>query len=189
MADRSRFRVGLRVRTLLLLIAAVAIGLGAYIRHRRWEERREELPYEILRAAQLGDAPLIRSLLAEGADVNSVTDGRFPWTPLMNAAFHGRTDCVRLLLENGADPDRQDLDFYSAITLAAAEAHWDIVRILVEHGADTTRGDLYSTTALGYARRQGEDEMIRYLESKTPGKGSQGDAAASSDETDEGPGG
>jgi ankyrin repeat protein len=163
---RLRGRLKLRLRTLLLLIAIFAIGLGTTLNHLRREERRRRWSYEILNAAELGDVPRIRQLLDEGADVNSVTDGRYPWTPLMHASFHGQTDAARLLLERGADPDHQDLDFYRAITLAAAEGHWEIVRMLVERGADTTKGDGQSTTALGYATQQGEAEMICYLESR-----------------------
>jgi ankyrin repeat protein len=163
---RLHGRLKLRIRTLLLLIAVFAVVLGVSLNHFRREERRRRWPYEILKAAELGDVPRIRQLLDEGADVDSVTDGRYPWTPLMYASFHGRTDAARLLLERGADPDHEDLDFYRSITVAAAEGHWDIVRILVERGADATKGDGQSTTALGYATKQGEEEMIRYLESK-----------------------
>jgi Ankyrin repeats (3 copies) len=151
--SRLRRRLRLRIRTLLLLIAVVAIGCGAYLTHVRREERRRRWPYEILNAAELGNVPRIRRLLDEGADVDSVTDGRFPWTPLMHASFHGKSDAARLLLERGADSDHQDLDFYRLITLAAAEGHWDIVRILVEHGGDTTKGDGQSTIANGAIRR------------------------------------
>src|SRR4051794_3028723 len=117
--SRLRGRLKLRLRTLLLLIAVVAIGLGVYLAHLRREERRRRWPYEIHWAAEAGDVPRIRRLLDEGADVDSVTDGRFPWTPLMRASFHGKTDAARLLLERGADPDHEDLDFYRSITLAA----------------------------------------------------------------------
>jgi ankyrin repeat protein len=168
MSTMTRFRLNLRLRTLLAAIAVVALGLGADIALVRWAERRRQLPYELLRAAEIGDVSLIRSLLAEGADVDSVVDGRYPWTPLMQASFRGHTNAARLLLEHGADPDHEDLDCYRSVTLAAAEGHWDIVRLLVERGANATKGDGQSTTALGYAEAQGEEEMIRYLELKTP---------------------
>jgi ankyrin repeat protein len=161
---RIRSRLTLRIRTLLVVVAVVALGLGAYLEHRRREQRRREMPYEILKAAEDGDVPRIRRLLDEGADVNSVTNGRYPWTPLMNASFHGKTDAARVLLEHGADPNRQDLDFFRAITLAAAERHWDIVRLLVEHGADVSASDGSSKTALDYAKEQHDADMARYLE-------------------------
>jgi ankyrin repeat protein len=155
-------------RRWLIAVAAIAVALGAYLELARREARRREWPYEILEAAEVGDVPCIRRLLDEGANVDSVTDGRFPWTPLMKAAWRGRTDAVRLLLERGADPDHQDLDYFRAITLAADAGHWDIVRLLVEHGADATKSDGASMTALDYAKQKGPPEMVRWLESRTP---------------------
>src|SRR5262249_25529093 len=125
--SRLQGRLKLRIRTLLLLIAIFAVVLGLSLNHFRREEKRPRWAYEMLNAAELGDVPRIRQLLDEGADVDSVTDGRYPWTPLMYASFKGRTDAARLLLERGADPDHEDLDFYRPITVAAAEGHWDIV--------------------------------------------------------------
>jgi ankyrin repeat protein len=168
MSTMPRFRLNLRLRTLLAVIAMVALGLGANIALVRWAERRRQLPYALLKAAEIGDVSWIRSLLAEGADVDSVVNGRYPWTPLMHASFHGHTNAARLLLDYGADPDHEDLDCYRSVTLAAAEGHWDIVRLLVERGADATKGDGQSTTALGYARALDEGEKIHYLELRTP---------------------
>src|SRR5262249_35787011 len=92
-----RFRpwLTIRIRSLLVLIAIVAMAFGVYLELARREERRRQLPYDILHAADAGDVPRILRLLDEGANVDSVTDGRFPWTPLMKAACRGRTDAVR----------------------------------------------------------------------------------------------
>ena len=77
----------------------------------------------------------VRSLLDRGADVDSVTNGRFPWTPLMHAAWKGHLGTCRLLLDRGANPCAEDLDSFTPITLAAAEGHWGVVKLLAEHGA------------------------------------------------------
>jgi ankyrin repeat protein len=155
-------------RRWMIAVAVIAITFGVGLEIARRAERRREWPYAILRAAEDGDVPRIRRLLDEGANVDSVTDGRFPWTPLMHAAWKGRTDAVRLLLERGADPDHEDLDSLRAITLAASASHWDIVRLLVEHGADVTTSDVASKTALDYAKEKGPPEMVRWLELRTP---------------------
>ena len=42
-------------------------------------------------------------------------------TALMWAAFHGRTEQVRVLIENGADPSLKDMDGMTAV-------HWSIQR-------------------------------------------------------------
>lgn len=161
-----RNKLKLRIRTLLILVGMIALGLGLYLEYQRRAAFRRELPYAILKAAETGDSARVKYLLDAGADVNSVTDGRFPWTPLMNASFAGNTDVVRVLLAHGADPNRQDLDFFRAITLAADKGHWAIVRLLVEHGADPAATDGVSKSAMDYAKEQGNAEMIRYLQSR-----------------------
>jgi cytohesin len=55
---------------------------------------------------------------------------------LMRAAAGGHTDCVRALLEVGADTLAADNAGDTALTLASHEGHSDCVRLLVEAGAD-----------------------------------------------------
>jgi ankyrin repeat protein len=161
---RVRFTVGRS----MLLVALFAVSLGGYLEYARREARRARWPYELEDAAEAGDLPRIRSLLAEGANVNSVHDGRYPATPLMKAAYAGQADAMKLLLESGADPNHEDLDFYSSITMAADQGRWDIVRLLAEHGADPAKRGGESRSPLDYAKEQGNAEMIRYLESRSP---------------------
>ena len=163
---RYRPRFMSRTRRLLVLIAVVAVALDAHRESVRRDLRRQAWPHEILDAAEAGDVPRIQSLLDEGANVDSVSDGRFPWTPLMKAAWRGRTEAVRLLLERGADPDHEDLDCIRAITVAASASHWDVVRLLVEHGADLTSSDVASKTVLDYARETGPPAIVRWLEER-----------------------
>lgn len=54
-----------------------------------------------------------------GLDVN-IRDGAL-MTALMWAAFHGRTEQVRTLIEKGADPSMRDMDGMTAV-------HWSIQR-------------------------------------------------------------
>src|SRR5579871_5431187 len=145
-----RGRLSVRLRAILVLVATVAVGLGLYMEGLRREEVRRRLAWPIVEAAGRGNAARVRELLDQGADVDSVTNGRYPWTPLMHAAHQGHTDVVQLLLERGADPNHLDLDFYGSLTLAADAEHWDVVRILVEHGADPSQGDGQSRSALNY---------------------------------------
>lgn len=71
-------RPALRLRSLLILIALVAVGPGIRGDRARREERRRLLADPILRAATRGDVARIRELLDQGADVDSVTDGLSP---------------------------------------------------------------------------------------------------------------
>ena len=150
-----------RLRTLMMLIVVVAAGLGAYLHHVRLREARSRLAGPIIAAADRGDTAMVRRYLDRGADVNSIVNGRYPWTPLMHAAWRGHAGAVRLLIERGADLDHTDLDGFNALLLAAGEGHWGVVRLLVEAGATTSARDGYGKMALDYAREKGHRTMRR----------------------------
>ena len=66
---------------------------------------RRDRPADIFTAAFDNDVALLRSLVADGADPDSVdSEGR---TPLMYAVFGEAPDTLRLLFEQGADPTRE----------------------------------------------------------------------------------
>lgn len=163
----SRFYVPrprpVRLRTFLIVVLIASIVLGLWADRLRRRRIRDALLGPIVSAAERGDTEGVRALLDRGADVNSVTNGRYPWTPLMHAAFRGHTATARLLVERGADLDHPDLDFFTAVTLAAGEGHWEIVRLLAKRGADLRVGDGYGKRPLDYAVAAGERELAARL--------------------------
>lgn len=79
------------------------------------------------------------------------------WTPLTAACYYGYPDVVRLLLQNGADPNVHDLNggtpLMKAVTLGTYEnksailAHKaDIVQLLLAAGADPNVKDSFGDT-------------------------------------------
>lgn len=116
---------------------------------------------EFFRAVQKGDIELIRSLIAEGADVNVSAGGL---TPLMVA---GDPETVRLLARAGADVNaRSEVLKQTALVLAVTGGKLDIVRTLVEVGADVNAKDGASgVTALSQAimNKRAKIEMIEVL--------------------------
>jgi ankyrin repeat protein len=70
-------------------------------------------------------------LIAEGFNIEATDD--FGNTALIIAVEHGATDCVRILLEAGANPSKINDCSDTAIKLAANK---EIVRMLVTSGED-----------------------------------------------------
>jgi len=108
--------------------------------------------YEFVAAADRGDTEAVQAGLEEGLGADSV--GNHGRTALEYAAFRGRTDIVRLLLKNEADPER---------TMAAAMAS-DIPRIVVTlAGAGAHLSGPQGVSALCSAAAQGDCDTVRAL--------------------------
>jgi len=90
------------------------------LRNYEWVHR-----YSIDRTAPL---ELVRECLQAGAAVNS--KDIYGRTALMLAAYHGRTDCIKLLIEAGADVDDKDSDGRTALTIAVDRDHTECVKLL-----------------------------------------------------------
>ena len=61
------------------------------------------------------------------------------WTPLQTACSNDDIEAVRILLENGADPNKTppfQLPWYAPIQIAASNGNVDIMTVLIENGAD-----------------------------------------------------
>jgi len=88
----------------------------------------------LLRAARVGNADTVRSLLASpNVDVNGVdADGN---TALIEAARFGHDDVVTALLIAKADVNAKTRDGKTALMLAAEGGHDETVRILTQAGS------------------------------------------------------
>ena len=131
---------------------------------------------ELVRASQQGDLATVRKLVESGADVNSVGDhGMGPlltFTPavmeyllskgadpnrqtnegghavLLGIAYFNSLECVRLLLQAGADakavvPETGETALHACVIglgndVSPADRH-EVVKLLVEHGAEVNR--------------------------------------------------
>ncbi len=99
------------------------------------------------------DIAMIEFLVSKGADINKgryahETRGKCGFTPLMTAIRHEKTDVVRKLLELGADVNRSDEQWNSAIFWAMKRTsnNYELIKLLVEHGADLNVRDVYNHT-------------------------------------------
>jgi ankyrin repeat protein len=86
-----------------------------------------------------------RRVTAEGRPKDMYRGGL---TPLLFAAREGCIDCLKVLLDEGADIDLPDPDGATALIMALLNYHWDTGRFLIEAGADVNLWDIYGQTPL-----------------------------------------
>jgi hypothetical protein len=94
-------------------------------------------------------------------------------TALFAAAGHGLTDCVRLLMDRGADRDAKSKHGSTALMVATVQGHADCVRLLLDGGANKEIKDMNGKTALDWALECGKVDVARLIRSY-PGSRSDG---------------
>jgi ankyrin repeat protein len=118
----------------------------------------------IFAAAILGETAKIDELVSGNRSLTSALsdDG---WTPLHLAAFFGKEDAARLLLNKGAVVNARSTNALQNTPLHAAAAgkHGTLVKLLIDHGASVNATQHGGWTAMHAAAQTGDIEMARAL--------------------------
>ncbi|XP_026051151.1 KN motif and ankyrin repeat domain-containing protein 4-like isoform X2 [Carassius auratus] len=117
------------------------------------------------------DMKVVQQLMELG-DVNACV-GQVGQTSLHLAVRHGRVPMVRLLLEQGADPNAQDHAGTTPLISACDRGHINIVRILLqEANCDANLKDKGGRSALSLATQASHTEIADLLKARTETKSS-----------------
>jgi ankyrin repeat protein len=116
-------------------------------------------------AAAGSQGPMMRELLAHGAEVDTASDTDL-MTPLVSGepraqprppggmtamlfgAREGCMDCVKALAEKGAKLDLADPEGVTPLITAVFNAHFDVAKYLVDQGANVNKWDWWGRTPL-----------------------------------------
>ena len=116
-------------------------------------------------AAERGQTQAARNLVNRGATVDARDHG--DWTPCMTAARFGRTETVKVLVEElGADINAQDCDGKTACMCAAhhddkeKETLFELVRL----GADISIETFHGTTVFDFFREEDMEPKKKIIE-------------------------
>ena len=120
----------------------------------------QEYTSKMYSASIFGDADTLKQLIAVGADVNSPYKG---YLPLVNAAYHGRTECLKILLAApGIQVNKANKDGWSALWIAAHAGRTDCVKLLLAApGIYINKGN--GSTPLQQAEEQHYTECARLI--------------------------
>lgn len=118
---------------------------------------------ELVVAAQQGNVPRVKELLAvPGVNVNE-TDPGTGRTALHWAARENRTEVIDLLIAAKADPNSSDRTGKGPLTLAAETGSIDAEKLLIAKGASLTNRDSIGGTPLIWACGLGTGESVKIL--------------------------
>jgi ankyrin repeat protein len=110
-------------------------------------------------AAFCGFSGLFKHLIAKHPGCIS---GKW-YTPLHEACRSGDLECMRLLLEHGADVDARDVDHYTPSHLASRLGRMEALRLLLQYNSDVNAKGRSDLTALHIASRIGLTEVAQVL--------------------------
>jgi ankyrin repeat protein len=99
----------------------------------QWEKKPATIT-PLIKAAEMGNAEIIRTLIQAGADINQTNNERF--TALMTAARFARLDAVKTLLLLGADVSPINNYDHGALGLAALSGDADVQKLLLDKTGD-----------------------------------------------------
>ncbi|KAM0794815.1 ankyrin repeat-containing domain protein [Usnea florida] len=126
-------------------------------------DRLDRQSKQLLAAAIAGDVSMVIDSLEKGAHIDYQDNEQR--TALVHATKKGNEPVVRLLLENGANPECKSYlhDHETALTVAAFSGSLSISQLLLENGADIESSNMDGETSLIIAVRQGHQSVVQLL--------------------------
>ncbi|KAF4231767.1 hypothetical protein CNMCM6457_005066 [Aspergillus fumigatiaffinis] len=141
--------------------------------------RQQKLLKEICRVLGLSEqqakdqycrqVALLKALIHAGADINAaengseVDPGAQGQTPFHNAVLCGQTECAKILLETGADPNLLYGPGEHVMGSAVFSGQIGLVQLMLNRGADVNRANRLGMTPLMIAAITGREQITRIL--------------------------
>jgi ankyrin repeat protein/beta-lactamase regulating signal transducer with metallopeptidase domain len=113
----------------------------------------------LIQAVRNTDVDEARAAIRAGAKVHKTGGSDL----LRRAVRNGDADMVRLLLDQGANPNAVMPGDHTPLMLAVRNGDTDVTRVLLERGANTNAWMPGDPTALMMAARSGDTDMVRVL--------------------------
>jgi len=127
-----------------------------------------EVPLDVFDAAALGEVEHLRELIeVDHSQVNNYSGDGF--IPLGLAAFFGQIECVKLLVDHGADINAESKNqmqvrpIHSAVAHRQAQVAFEMAEYLLANGALVNVVQHGGWTPLHQAAAHGQEKIVRLL--------------------------
>lgn len=145
----------------------VQMEVGAVERARAWLDAGlppdflgDRIGSGLMIGAWEGNVPLMQLFHARGASIDKTN--ALGETALMHAAWKGRREAVRWLLERGARINAGEKQ-WSALHYAVFAGHEEVAQLLAERGADINALSTNGSSVLMMAVYEGRENLARWL--------------------------
>ncbi|GFF59181.1 ankyrin repeat and protein kinase domain-containing protein 1 [Aspergillus udagawae] len=130
------------------------------------KDREDRTPIHI--CCTYGQVALLKTLIDAGADIDAAENGAVDsgargQTPFHNAVLCGHTECAKILLERGADPNLLYGPEEHVIGSAVFRGQTELVQLMLDKGADVNRPERLGTTPLMIAAIANREQIARML--------------------------
>jgi len=119
--------------------------------------------WDVLSAAALGKADVLKELLANGPAAAGLAVGTKKMTPLHVAAEEGHLGAVEILIAKGVRVDLGNYRGETPLHLAAESGEQKVVKALLDAGADPNAKPKFARTPLHRATEAGHVAVVRML--------------------------
>ncbi len=147
-----------KLKVLVVLMFFVSSFLLVSVSDVRSEQ---SLDLQLVIASSKGDLEKVKSLLKQGADINTVYE--IGNTVLMNTISMNQLEVAKFLINEGADLSIKNNHNLTPLMLASRKGNLEIVKLLVKAGADVHAKDEYGQTALTLSAGYGHKEVATFL--------------------------
>lgn len=154
------------------LFEAAATGRLAEVEHALDQNPGDENSYgadghtPLGLACFFGHSDIAATLLARGANPNRESRNFQRVAPIHSAAAAGSVPIVRILLDAGANPRKEQETGFTALHTAAANGDVEMVELLLERGASANARTLEGRTPATYASEHGHHQVLQLLRSR-----------------------
>ena len=175
--DRWAVDLGLIGITALICILSTTYNMDCQPHRQRFtvltQSRKVQAMEDLQEAALWGRLPIVRKALSETADASNLDLDIAAMKLLqfwgLKSSEKARLECLRLLLQAGADPSAVDVapgpgEGRSLLAYAVRSRNVDAVKALIAAGADLSRRDKFGFTILDDASAGGEPAIREALE-------------------------